>query len=482
MSRSPASDASKAPENLSRRRFVAVGALAGAGAALSALPGSAAPPGAAGPSVPAAVVRRTSRARNVIFMVSDGMSTGTLTLADMAIERRHGRRSWWCRAWEMPGARRASVRTHAADSLVTDSAAGGSAWGIGRNVANGAVNVLVDGSSVTPIMVRARAVGMRTGLVTTTRITDATPASFIANVRSRSQEQVVAEQLLVRGVDCLLGGGSTYFPKHLLDQRRDLTLAANVEELTAAAAKEGRLLGLFAKGSMSFELDRDASTPSLAAMAQCALDRLSDAADRDASGFLLQVEGGRVDHAAHGNDAASLVVDQIAFDDALGVALRFASERDDTLVIVTTDHGNANPGLTLYGLAGDEGFARLLGARHSFEWIQERLGGTVDVRESAESLPGLVLEATGIQLADEEIAWLRRKMVERARINGFGPADAPESALAAVLANSNGVAFMSTNHTCDLVDAVAIGPGADVLKPVVDNTELHGVMVAALGL
>lgn len=475
--------ASASADALSRRRFVALSALAGAGAALAAVPGAAAPPDPGSSEAPAAHVRRAGRARNIIFMVSDGMSTGTLTLADMAIAHRHGRRSWWCRAWEMPGARRASVRTHAADSLVTDSAAGGSAWGIGRKVANGAVNMFPDGSIATPIQVQAKAAGMRIGLVSTTRITDATPASFIANVRERSQEQVVAAQLLERRVDLLLGGGSVYFPKQLLDEHRDLTIARNVEELSAAAAKEGRLLGLFAKGSMRFELDRDAATtPSLAAMTQCALDRLSDAAEADSTGFLLQIEGGRIDHAAHGNDAASLVADQIAFDDALGIALAFARERDDTLVIVTTDHANANPGLTLYGSTGNQAFERLLGARHSFEWIQERLGGMVDVRESAESLPALVREATGIELAADEAAWVRRKMVERARINGFAPADAPEAALAAVLANSNGVAFMSTNHTSDLVDAVAVGPGAELLKPLIDNTELHGVMVAALGL
>ena len=72
--------------------------------------------------------------------------------------------------------------------------------------------------------------------------------------------------------------------------------------------------------------------------------------------------------------------------------------------------------------------------------------------------------------------------VEQQRCDGFAPADKPEAVLGAILANHYGVAFMSTNHTADLVECVAIGPGAERLAPSIENTDLHGVMREALGL
>src|SRR4029434_4694557 len=113
-------------------------------------------------------------------------------------------------------------------------------------------------------------------------------------------------------------------------------------------AADARVLGLFWSDHLPYTIDRNrepamqSRVPTLAEMTSSALQNLSHSPD----GFLLQVEGGRVDHAAHDNDAASMLHDQLAFDDAIGVALEFAKEHGDTLVIITTDHGTGNPGLS----------------------------------------------------------------------------------------------------------------------------------------
>jgi len=473
---------------LSRRAILA------GGAGLLALPGAlgqegsaSGPDGRSGRSGPPGV-RGAGRARNVIVLVSDGASMGTLSLADQCHRILHGHPTWWTRLWSEPGARRALMETSAVDSLVTDSAAGASAWGIGQKVRNASVNFCPDGSTPAPLLVVARAAGCRTGLVTTTRVTDATPAGFIANVPKRSMEDAVAAQSLERGIDLLFGGGARHFKAADLARAR-ATLVRTAEQLAGVPMDlmtSGPLVGLFAEGSMAFEIDRSDLQPSLAAMSKAAIERLARATEGAERGFVLQIEGGRVDHAAHANDAAALVRDQLAFDEAVGVALGFARQRGgaegDTLVIVTTDHGNANPGLTVYGPAGEAGLRRLLAGRHSFEWILKRLEGLGDPAELADDLPQVVREATAVDLAPEEIAWVRRRLVGRQPVNGFGEADSTESALGAVLANHFGVAFLSVNHTADLVDCVAWGPGSERLEPMIANTALHSLIGEALAL
>lgn len=459
---------------IDRRAFLKVGAMGGVAAAAGCA--SVAPTGGARTTATPARGRET---RNVIFMVSDGMSTGTLTLADMAIRERTGRASAWWRLWGIEGVRRAMCRTHAADSLVTDSAAAGSAWGIGAKVNNGAINMTPDGRSPTPILVRAREGGRATGLVTTTRVTHATPASFIANVPSRDLEAGIGEQILARGVDVVLGGGERYFPDALLGRRPDVTVVRTAAELAGSEGDApGRLLGLFAREHMSYELDRAEHEPHIREMTRAALDRLSARGE----GFVLQVEGGRVDHAAHANDACALVADQVAFDEALEVAVRFTMERDDTLLIATTDHANGNPGLTLYEGAGNRGFQRLLGGRRSFDWIGERVATAGSPDEMMGVLPMLVYEATGVELSDSDRAWLHRHFVQHERADGFREVSGFGPVLGAVLANALGVAFASPHHTADLVEVTAMGPGAERLAPVIDNTDLHGLMVGALAL
>lgn len=449
---------------VSRRRFLQAGA-AGTVAATAAASGALA-------GVPA----RRSRAadglpRNVIFMVSDGMSAGTLSMADTAIRRKTGRPSHWASLWWRPGVRRSMCTTHSADSMVTDSAAAGSAWGIGAKVNNGAICTTPDGRTPEPIFVQAAARGLRTGLVTTTAVTHATPASFVANVPRRSMEGAIAEQIMEHRPDVCLGGGSKFFGGELLDRHRDCTVVRTAAELDAAGS--GRLLGLFKRGHMSYEIDRPASEPTLREMTEAALTRLSSAGP----GFLLQVEGGRVDHGAHANDAAALLFDQIAFDEAVGAAIAFVDERDDTLLIVTTDHGNANPGLTLYREPGNDGFDRLLKVEHTFEWMFEQLGPEREV--TLEQLAEMLGRTHHVALNGHQRDWLGRRLAGQ-RVDGFGVANGLMPVLGRVLANHLGVSFVSPNHTADLVEVTAVGPGSERLEPVVDNTALHGLMQLAL--
>lgn len=452
---------------LSRRHLLGIGA---GGVVASALPVSLA---RACVPTPRWSARRTP-VRNIVFMVGDGMGQGSLTLGDIMLRVQGSEEpSHYRRLIERPGVRRATSLTHSADGWVTDSAAAGSAWGIGEHINNNAVNFTPDAREPEPILVTAQKHGKRTGLVTTTRVTHATPASFIANVPKRDMEDEIARQMLDRRVDVALGGGAKHFPAELLAQYADVHVVRDAASL-AGAPESARLLGLFNHDHVPFEIDRPGTCPSLEAMALAALGRL----DRAPGGFVLQIEGGRIDHAAHDNDAIGLIYDQLAFDRAIGAVARWTQDRDDTLLIVTADHATANPGLTFYGVDGRRTFKNLQNARHSFEWIAAQFEGS---EQSPERFVELAQEAAQVTLTSEDAAHLARVLGEKAQVDPFNLANAAWSVLGSVLANHTGVAFLSPNHTADHVEVLSIGPGSEGLPGFIDNIHLHGMMLAAMG-
>lgn len=461
------------PSHHTRRDALRAGAAALAGAAITADALASRP---ASPSdIRTRRARHPDHARNVIFMCSDGMSTGTLTLADIAIRRTTGQRCAWMRLWDRPGVRRALQDTAAADSIVTDSSAAASAWGIGERINNGAVNTTPDGREPEPILVTARRHGKATGLVTTTTVTHATPAGFIANTPDRAREHAIAEQIQQRAVDVVLGGGRAFFPAPTL-ALRDALLATDAAALAAAPRTLTRpLLGLFARSHVDYVLDRPDTQPSLETMSRAALDTLATADN----GFVLQIEGGRVDHAAHANDAAALVTDQMEFDRTIQLVADWTQDRDDTLVIITSDHGNANPGLTLYEADGERGLQRLLAARLSTESLLARLDTRLPGPERIEQLVALLAEHRGIELAARELQFLSTAL-RGAPTNPFAPLNNWTSLLGALLANFYGVAFLSPNHTADHVECTAFGPGSQDMPPYLLNTDLHTMMISAL--
>ncbi len=443
---------------------------------------SARPQSGSGPRGPETVAR--GKARNLIFMVSDGMSFGTLTLADLYCRQHRDRGSHWLSLMSRAGVKRGLYDTASADSLVTDSAASGSCWGCGHRVNNSVINITPDRVQRMPLLVQAAQSGKATGVVTTTRVTHATPASFIVNSVRRDWEGPIAAQMIDRPLDLAMGGGARYFTE-LLDRppagmrvmRTRAELASGAGEGGARPA-DGRLLGLFAPSHMPFVLDMPDTVPTLAEMTRAALRFLDGRKD----GFVLQVEGGRVDHASHSNDAPSLIAEQVAFDDALAEVLAFLDDgkRDDTLLVVTTDHGNANPGLTLYGREGREGFARLARATRSFEWIVDQIKG-IDAPDRARRAHEVVEQATGVALDAEERRILAAGLAG-GRTAPFRALSGFDSTLGGLLANHFGIGFVSCNHTADRVELTALGPGADGFAPVGHNADVHGVLVSALGL
>lgn len=249
------------------------------------------------------------------------------------------------------------VDTRSASHKVTDSAAGATAYSTGERVsirtiavsgecpvpAGGDTAVVARAAGCEPLQTWfeiAREKGKATGLVTTTAVVDATPASFVAHSPSRYWSDPIAEQIASFGLDVLMGGGRQHFQPETRNDRRNLLdtmcrrarCIATASELADYRADERPLIGLFTEGDMDAQAPRPVALP---AMVAAALSRL----ERDPDGFVAVFESEATDNATHANAPLErLTADILEFDRAVDVALEFAAENSGTLVIATGDH------------------------------------------------------------------------------------------------------------------------------------------------
>ena len=420
-----------------------------------------------------------NKPRKIIHLVSDGMSSGTLTCADALSRLRRGRGTAWIDLYRNPRAFTGMMDMRSLNSLVTDSSAASSSWGSGSRINNGAVNVLPDGRELTPIYSLFADQGWKRGLVTTTEITHATPAGFAANDASRGSAETIAAQYLERKVDLLLGGGSKFFTADKRKDKRDLLgdfKAAGYGIFQTAAdlhrgLPQARLIGLFSSGHLPYTLDQMHDTelqtqvPTLAAMTGAALRKLAGEEH-----FILQVEGGRVDHGAHNCDAAAALFDQIAFDEAIEACLAFQESHPDTLLVITTDHGNGNLALNGMGDGYSESsqkFANLNRIRASFEVLKPQLKRGMTLPE----IQQLVGDATGYKVSESQAEQLAQFLEGQGKTL-FSLMNSVNAQLSQLLGNYTGVSFTSGAHTADYVPVLAIGPGAERFRGFLQNTEI----------
>lgn len=381
-------------------------------------------------------------AENVILMVGDGMGTAqrdAIRLAHIGLTGELAMDS-------MPHAGRAHTNSSDPETFVTDSAAAATAMASGIKTYNGAIGMNLDREPVTTVLEMAEDMNMSTGLVTTSQVTDATPAAFGSHVLDRGAQSKIAKQYLTSShPEVILGGGEDYwYPegapgKHADNPPADPSESSkgtegNLVELAQQQgyeyvwdleglqqADDGKLLGLFANEEMFQYGDevQEVYQPSvpLTEMTSKALGILAGGQGRDDEGFFLMVEEEGTDAMSHVNDAALTIKSGVEFDKSVTLAKDFAERNGDTLVIVVGDHQTG--GMTIEAVNSED-----------------------------ESGDGLSAEDGPFSVAGSDQQFM--------------------------------VDWTTGGHAAIDVSLTAMGPGASQLTGVFENTHIHDVMVQVL--
>lgn len=363
--------------------------------------------------------------------------------------------------------------------IVTDSASAGTAFATGHKTYNAGISVSNEDVSkpFASVIEAAELSGKSTGLVTTARITHATPAVYASHVRSRDNESAIASQYLESGVDVLFGGGESFFitkdekgkrtDKNLLPEfeAKGYKIVRTAKDLNALTSKNSKALGLFGSSHVSYVPDRSAETPNLAAMTSKALDILST----NKNGFAIMIEGGRIDHAGHANDLPTMVQEALDFDAAFKVAIDFAKKNGNTSVVVTADHETGGLSLSrdnIYEINIDLWDQQ----KHSSESLVSALNEAVTIAD----VKKIVQNNTWItDLTDEEAQYI---------LDGDGSSYKREGGYNAVISKRLLVGWSGHGHSAVDVGVWAYGPIAEKVKGQVDNTQIALAGAEVLGV
>ena len=408
--------------------------------------------------------------RNVILFIADGCGPASFTMARDFLRETTDRRALFLDDHLVGG-----ISTHSSDSRVTDSAASATAFACGIKTNNGAIAVTSTGMPVSTILEAAEAKGMATGLIATSRITHATPASFAAHVENRGQESEIAVQELSQNIEFIAGGGKRFFlPEEEGGSRKDgRNLLAFADSLGYNVAQnrseyeafdELPILALFSNDHMAYEIDRDPSTqPSLSEMVEKAIGLLS----QSENGFFLMVEGSRIDHAGHANDPVAHVHDILAYDNAVKMAVDFAQNDGRSLVVATSDHETG--GLSL---------GRNIGGRGIYDWKPDVIakitasfnGMNTQIRD-AEDPEKKLEEILGFDIAPSFVDSLQSAQgYDKGRM------------LSSLVSKRAIVGWTTGGHTAVDVPVFAFGIGAESFAGYQDNTAIGTQLADLLGL
>lgn len=262
--------------------------------------------------------------KNIIFLIGDGMGLASASM--MQLEN-----NYEPTIFDLAD-NIALQKTYSLDNRVTDSAASGTALATGFKTNNTMLGQLPDGTNTESLMELAADNGKATGIVVTTYLQHATPGAFYAHVPSRHEYATISEQLLASDIDIAIGGGMAFF-KERYNNRKKATKAITesgftlVESLDADMSGE-RILALLA------DKEIENRTGYLAKATTAAINHLSGCEN----GFVLMVEGSLIDGMGHGNDAKGQQGEMRDFMEAIEVAVAYANEHPETLVVVTADH------------------------------------------------------------------------------------------------------------------------------------------------
>ena len=272
--------------------------------------------------------RDTAKPRNVILFIGDGMGLSHVYAA-------YTMNKGYLNMMKCPYT--GFIMTHSASGYITDSGAGATAIACGKKTYNNAIGVGSDSLPCKTVLEYAEENGLSTGLVSTSAITHATPASFIAHQKERELYEAIAADFLKTDIDVFIGGGGNYFTKrsHSID-------------LITGLKKKGYEVIMYPSSINAFQSDKVAvftapeHSPRIAdgrgSLLPDATEKAIELLSKNDNGFFLMVEGSQIDWGGHEHDINYVVEELTDMDNAIGKALAFAAQAGNTLVVITADH------------------------------------------------------------------------------------------------------------------------------------------------
>ncbi|MBT2684056.1 alkaline phosphatase [Bacillus sp. ISL-37] len=407
-----------------------------------------------------------SEIKNVIFLIGDGMGV-SYTSAYRYLKDNP----------ETPEAEKTEFDKYLVGSQmtypedpeqnVTDSASAATAMSAGIKTYNNAIAVDNDGSEVKTVLEAAKENGKATGLVATSEITHATPASFGAHDESRKNMNSIADDYydeLVNGehkIDVMLGGGVSNFvrnDRNLAEefQKDGYSYVTNKQDLLKN--KNEKVLGLFAPGGMDKMIDRNEETPSLEDMTKTAIERLN----KDKDGFFLMVEGSQVDWAGHDNDIVAAMSEMEDFEKAYKAAIEFAKKDKHTLVVATADHSTGGYSIGADGIYNWFG-APIKAAKRTPDFMAAEIANGADAEDTLKKY--IDFQSVGLpELTSEELQAVK-DIAPTKKVRDI------DNAIEQIFDKRSHTGWTTGGHTGEDVPVYAFGPGKERFYGQIDNTD-----------
>jgi alkaline phosphatase len=419
--------------------------------------------------------------KNMIVMVGDGLGVGQMDMARYLA----GGKDHKLEFMKMPNI---GLMMTSSTEGVTDSAAAGTAIATGRKTKNGMVGMSPSGAELDSILDYAETLNKSTGIISSNKVTDATPAAFAVSAESRDNEGEIAQSILNNDVDVVLGGGADEFKeeevgKDVIGMAQDMgySYVTNADELNNVNPENGKLLGLFSPSYMNYVLDRDdvgSNEPSLLEMTKKAISILS----KDEDGFFLMSEGARIDHAAHAADVSGMVAETLQFDESVEYAVNWAKEHGDTMVVVLADHETL--GISVPEPLKKESIMNI-------EVSPEYMAGQMVEKENepgmtVKSIKNVFKEYANIELTDQEAKDFNESIINNdgnmyySYMIGWEIGSViAEKYYAGSLTSEIRAESPTGGHTLNSVPVFAYGPESEGFNAVLDNTEVYDVLFEA---
>lgn len=391
-----------------------------------------------------------------------------------------------------------TVTTFSSNAPIGDSAPTGSAYATGvlQQTGNVAIHPEVSENDLFPVdatrsfqpaatILEALKIDKQkaVGVVVTCEFPHATPADFTAHHYKRSNYKALAPQIAYQNLDVLFGGGNGILTsdirKHF--ENNGTTLISDDRQALLNYNGSGKVWALFGEKALPYNIDRNPDkVPSIAEMTEKAIELLS----KKENGFFLMVEGSQVDWAAHANDAATMIDEYLAFDEAVGKAIEFARADGNTAVVILTDHGNS--GFSI-GSSRCGGYDRL-----SLEDLFRTVSGYKLSNNGLESIlvntppaqfKSIFKQFTGIDLTDEELeTLLSSKNYKESDYTKVGTSNNLAHNIGKILNERTCFGFTTGGHTGEEVLLAAYHPQGDVPRGNMRNTEVNRYLQEVSGL